>query len=587
MELDTLRWQAAESWPVVVAVVAAAMAWWPLSRWIDRGVMQHVHASMIGAQRARGLRRRLVLRILATALFAVALLQPSWGRRELPSATMGRPVLLAVDLSRSMHATDVAPERLVRMRDVVDRLLDSHGDLRFALAVFAGDAWLRVPFTWDTDYIREILEQLSPEQIRPQGTDLLRPLDLAIDLVQKQGLTDLTMVLITDGEHTGDGSPLDRVDLLKSHGIRVLSVAIGDAAGAPIPTRDGYVRDRNGDLVMSRPDIETLKVLAQQTGGAFVQIDGQTLDLNPLSRPLAEIEARRMADVTRSQRIDRAEWPIGAGLLLLLASLLPLGWRRERRALRGAMIVAVITPLLGASGCTPDRAAREALEHGKADEAAQWYGQRAAATRDPAALTNLGLALLKGEHYAEAVSALVAAAAAVSDPVERARTLHDAGNAAALGGDLETAAALYRQALALHDDEDTAWNLKVVEARLQQLQQQYQQQMQQRQQQAGAATDQTSQEPSTDATGQMQQRQDGGQSNSQDQTSSARQAQSKDDTQQPSRPEGAAAAAKPQHGDAPKDGEQIGVLLRKRIENLEEADPMQLQGEQQDLEKNW
>lgn len=557
MVMNHLVWTRLELWPWALAVVLGALilagrAWAILGR-----VRRQYHWSLLIEGRSTGGYWRALARALALCSFAVALLGPSYGYRDETVTEVSRPVILAVDMSKSVRAMDIAPDRLTRIREVVANLMASFPGYKYALILFAGDARYRVPFTYDYGFIQFVLNETKPEDVQPQGTDLRAPLELAVRIADTQQLKEATLILVTDGEHTGQGDPVQLIPYLRDRGIRVLAVAVGDPAGAPIPLPGGgYVKDKQGDVVFSKPDLDLLQRLATGTGGLAHMITGREFDLNPLAPLLAQIEAARGKQTERRTPIDRAEWPLGLGVFLFALSLLPLTVfaRRQRQM--------IATPLLLLLACSADRPARQALQQNRPAEAAAWYAKRAAETGEAAALANLGAALFAQENFATAATAFVMAATRESYAHRRGDDLYNAGNAYFKAGDLQKAVELYEAALKERDDEDTAFNLELAKRLLEQLQQDQQQQQQQNQKQQLEDQQQTA--------GEQQQFAEQGQEQVPQQAPANRAAQTQDQQV------------------APQDkNKQLGVLLQQRIDRLQEANPMKLKGQGADAERPW
>ena len=560
--MNEFSWTRFELWPWALVTFALALVLAARGLAVVGQLRRQLHWTLLTGGRESGGKRRAMLRAAALTAFAVALLGPAYGFREEKVVESTRPVLLAVDYSLSMRATDVAPDRLTRMREVVGNLMNSFPQYKYGLVVFAADARYRVPYTYDRDFIRFVLDETQPEDVSPQGTDLRRPLEMAIRTADLQQLRDATLVLITDGEHTGNDDPADMVALLRDRGIRVLAVGIGDPGGAPIPlAAGGYVKDRGGQMVYSKPDIALLDKLATGTGGIAYEVTGRDFDLNPLAALLTQINAARGSEIDRRTAVDRAEWPIGLGCLLFALSLLPLpilGKRDGGAKLTDVRAAVAVAVLVAGMGCQPDSGARQDLESGRAADAAAWYADRAAKTGDPAALANLGQSLTALENYPAATTAFLLAATRETNSSRRGDDIYNAANAYFKAGDLQKAIELYEAALAERDDEDTQYNLEVAKRLLAQLEQQQQQQNQDQQQEQQEGSESAEPQP---AGGEPQE----------------------DEAQQGQAPQ----AGQPDSEAASEEEPEIGVMLERRIEQLEESNPAKLKGKGIDHAKPW
>lgn len=538
-----------------IAVMAVIMGASTVTR-----VTRQLHASLLAEGRSSGSRVRLALRSLALLSWAVALLGPSWGQRLDTPTLYRREVLVAADLSASMRAEDLPPSRLVRMREMAHRLFTEAPGYRYGLIVFAGDAWERVPFTYDRGYLEQVLAEVDPGDIQPQGTDMVRVLERAAYIAQRTRSRDTTVILFTDGEHTGSSSIDGAIELAKASGIRVLAVSLGLPEGAAIPTSSGgYIRDNAGEIVTSRPDRALLDRLATATGGLHLTIDTADASLDALVTALQSVEAKRTAEQRMLNGIDRSTWWIAAGWILLWLSLLPLPWLAGQwRSTAIRAVVPVLVLWIGACGTT-DQGAKY-YETQDWAEAARWYAGETAAQGDPVLLHNLGAALYRLEQYPVSMTASIAAATRETETGPRGDALYNAGNAAYRAGDYVRAVQLYRMALDAREDEDTRVNLEIAMRKLAELEQEAQQprvQPEPPQEQTPAA------QPSAAQAQTMP-------SQPQQGTEPAR---AQDEARRAGTDENSAATEQAQPAQ-PTKPEQSSVLLRKRLEELRERNAL-------------
>ena len=551
-------WLRPELWLVTLGLLLLAAVAVATGLWIVRAVGLTVHATLVSDGRLVGSRVRVLLRALALVAWAMVLPGPSWGERSETPSLYQREVLLAVDMSASMRAEDLPPNRLVRMREMVHRLVEAAPGYRYGLIVFAGDAWERVPFTYDRSYIDQVLGETDPSDIRPQGTDLVKPMERAADIARRNQARDTTVVLFTDGEHTGESSADTAAILAKQAGIRVLAVSLGLPEGSAIPLPSGgYVKDAQGDIVYSRPDRAFLDKLAQETGGLHLVVDSANTPLDALTSALQSVEAKRKSEMRMQMGIDRSVWWIGAGWLLLLASLVPLRWlalRRRAAPAAAAMMLMVV-------GCGPRDAGSRHFGEGDYTASARWFAGEAARTGDPRLLHNLGASLYRLEQYPLSMTASAAAATRETEAGPRGDALYNAGNAAYRIGDYVRAVQLYRAALDARDDEDTRVNLELAMRKLADLQQQ----AQQPRPQPTSGADQSN----ADGTAPTHAQPETSPAQSAVTEGSAAADGPRDKSQQPTQ------GADPTDEQAPdKAPERSSVLLRKRLEELRETNAL-------------
>ena len=281
---------------------------------------------------------RLVLRVLALALLVLALARPQWGFHWEDVHRKGLDLLVVLDTSRSMMASDIKPTRLQQAKwGIRDLLRHLRGD-RVGLVPFAGSSILQCPLTIDYAAFAMTLDDVYSGIIPKGGTAIEQALRTAIDSFPEDGAADRVILLITDGEdHEGD--PLKLLPELKEKGIRVYTIGIGTLAGEMVPAGDnqgGYFKDRQGQIVKTALKEDVLQKLALGTGGTYVRsAPGDT----GLERVFNESinNLKRSEQETRTAKIyeERFVWAIAAALLLLAWEAL-LSDRRKNHAEAGA-----------------------------------------------------------------------------------------------------------------------------------------------------------------------------------------------------------------------------------------------------------
>lgn len=310
-----------------------------LAKLVDAGL---VPAVVVGASSTR--RARLAAAgIVAVLLLVVAAAGPLFPGAPRLLPRKGLDVLFVVDVSRSMRARDVRPDRLERAKAEIGRALDTLAEHRIGVVAFAGTAFVQCPLTTDVEAVRLFLRDLGPDAVPQGGTDLTAGLEVARNALMAEdeaaGLASPTtqagrggrvVVVVSDGEDHEiiDGGSLDAVGKeLKDLGATVVVLGVGSTIGEPIPLTDdagnvtGYVKDRAGQTVVTRMNPEILQKAADAVGGVFV--DGTTR--NDLG--LAEVEARirglEKRDLEARTIVDYAD---GSAPFAALALIALLGW---------------------------------------------------------------------------------------------------------------------------------------------------------------------------------------------------------------------------------------------------------------------
>jgi len=246
-------------------------------------------------------RSRFALGVAGLLLALVAILGPAWGAAK--GDIEGTDIVLCLDVSRSMLAADVEPDRLTRAKRDIRALAEAAKGDRLGLVVFAGEARAMVPLTEDMASFLELLDLADPTSVGRGGTDLGAALETALDVL---GGRPGSVILFTDGEDLG-GRGLAEAKLLKERGVVVHCVGLGTELGSKITAGDGFLRDRSGAEVISAMDEKGLRAIAEATGGTF-------------GREAPDISVTRRRG--RSERREnRFQWPLAGALLLWLLDL--------------------------------------------------------------------------------------------------------------------------------------------------------------------------------------------------------------------------------------------------------------------------
>ncbi len=507
-------------------------------------------------------RRRLILRIAALAVLIVALAGPKWGFHWQEVHREGIDLIVALDTSRSMLATDVKPNRLERAKlAIMDLVPLLQGD-RIGLVAFACSAFLECPLTLDYAAFERSLHSIEVGIIPRGGTALARAIDTSLGGFEAREGKYNALILITDGEdHEGDVK--EAAQRAADQGVKIYTVGIGTAEGELLPLgKDGFVKDRSGQVVKSRLNDQTLKDIAIKTGGAYVQGLGPSLGLDQVFRDhIATMERRELASTLERRYEERFQIPLAVALALLAAeALMPLRrgtagprrrwWPRRageparRQAAAAVLLVCTLPALFGFFDPPGDRAAEGNALYaaGKYEDAASRYGEGLIdAPASPLLQFNLATALYKEGKYDEAITALNKVAAS-GEAQWVARANYNLGNAHyRLGANAETsdpqaAIKAYEEALACYKrsmvadaaDPDPKANHEFVSRKLDELKKRLEEQKQQQEQQQHDQQQQAQDEQQKD----QQQQQEQGQQDQQQQQNQEKQQQQAGEQQQ-------------------------------------------------------
>jgi Ca-activated chloride channel family protein len=446
-------------WLAVAGAVAA-------SAWLARR-----RARRLGTPRAparAGLARDAALLVALLAL-GLALLGPRIGTRTQRLAAAGVDVVVLVDVSRSMDARDLPPSRLDRARQTAARLLAGlePGD-RAALAAFAERGVVLTPLTHDRAALADLLPALDTTLVRPASSRLGAGVRAALAAFDAGSERPRVLVVLSDGEDADGSSDLGLVQARRA-GARVVAVALGSEAGAPIESLGLMVRDGSGRIVTTRVDAKRLGRLAEASDGALLRPDAfgavDAAALRAAVRRDAPEPGAEEGTVERRVPAVRAV-PFALAALALLALEAGAGGAGRRRRPAGRAAALLASALLAAVAGVPARGSDDAAARGSDDAPGRGrtFDPRAAfaplpeATEprepDPRALLRRGLALAERERWADAERAFRAAALMARDPALGADAYHDAGVAALREGRFEAARDAFFEALALAPEGD-------------------------------------------------------------------------------------------------------------------------------------
>ena len=234
---------------------------------------------------------KFTLLMVALVLLIVAAARPQYGQQEKTVKRQGIEVMVALDISNSMLAEDVAPNRLDRAKQMLSKMIDNMTDDKVGLVVFAGEAFTQLPITCDYVSAKMFLNTISPKLIPTQGTAIGAALQTAIrSFGSQESDAGRAIILITDGEnHEDDATAVAKQ--AQELGIQVFVIGIGKPEGSPIPVpgTNDYIKDRSGQVVVSRLNEEMCQEIAQAGKGAYVRCDNTNTAMRALQQELDRI----------------------------------------------------------------------------------------------------------------------------------------------------------------------------------------------------------------------------------------------------------------------------------------------------------
>ena len=323
-------------WLLGLAPVLAVFLVWAfrarrraLARFASQPLLQRLAESVRPVAR----RWKAVLIVMAMTLAASALTQPRWGFEWREVKHKGVDVFVLLDVSKSMLTEDVRPNRLTQAKYAVQDLLEKLRGDRIGLVAFAGTAFVQCPLTVDYEAFHLTLKDADTRIIPRGGTAIGTAIRTVLKAFEAGEGRDRAIVLITDGEET-ESDALAAADEAAKAGVKIYAIGVGTAEGELIPVReDGkpmeFLKDREGKVVKSQLDEETLKQLALKTGGIYVRSAAGDFGIDTIyEKGIAQLQRKEYEARLQKRYFERFQWPLGIAFALLVVE----AFASDRRA---------------------------------------------------------------------------------------------------------------------------------------------------------------------------------------------------------------------------------------------------------------
>lgn len=274
---------------------------------------------------------RIILFSLAFFCFVIGLSRPQVGAKLSERETKGAEIMICLDVSNSMLAKDYSPDRLGRAKLAISRLVDKLDGDRIGLIVFAGSSFVQLPITTDYVSAKMFLSSIDPSSVPVQGTAIGDAIFTAARGFSAQSEKSRAIIVITDGENHED-DPVEVAKEVAGMGVKVYTVGVGTVEGQPIPKDGELMKDRDGNIVVTRLDEETLRNVAAAGGGAYIHAGNEEFGLNPIIDDIRKMEDERFNSIVFEEYDEQFMYFFGAALILLVIEML-VGERKIRRKL--------------------------------------------------------------------------------------------------------------------------------------------------------------------------------------------------------------------------------------------------------------
>lgn len=262
---------------------------------------------------------KFIMQLVAVSALIIVLARPQFGSKIEDVKKQGVEVIIALDVSNSMLAEDIQPDRLTRAKQAISRLVDNLNNDKIGLIVFAGDAYIQIPVT--TDYIsaKMFLSTINPNMVPKQGTAIGAAISLGVKSFSPGEGKSKAMIIITDGENHED-DPVKEAEEATKTGIIIHTIGIGSTEGVPIPLiingKKDYLKDADGNTVITKLDEEILKKIALSSGGNYVRASNSNIGLDEIFNEIKKMKKQDLESTMYTEYND--QFPIFAALAMLL-----------------------------------------------------------------------------------------------------------------------------------------------------------------------------------------------------------------------------------------------------------------------------
>ena len=268
-------------------------------------------------------RTKATLLLLALVLLSVSLARLQFGTHLELLKREGIDVVVALDVSNSMLARDMKPNRLEKAKQEIRSIIDRLAGDRIGLVAFAGDAFVQCPLTLDYSAARMLLEAMDVGSVSIQGTSVSSALEVAQGAFNQKEKKHKVLLLLTDGEDH-EGRAEEAASEARKDGIKVYTVGIGSPAGEPIPILDrageqvGFKKDGNGEVIVSKLDEMTLQAIALATGGKYYYATAGEMELDKIFSEISKLEKKELEGTLVTRFDDRYQWPLLLAMMLIV-----------------------------------------------------------------------------------------------------------------------------------------------------------------------------------------------------------------------------------------------------------------------------
>ena len=269
---------------------------------------------------------KIALRSALFALLIIAYLGPSFGSSKREIKSIGKDIMICVDLSKSMDAFDIQPTRLEKIKYEMKKIVAAFNSDRVGVIIFSSEAFMQCPLTYDQNALNLFIETMNTSLVPSSGTDFGPPLKMALKKINDENgasgqQKSKVIILISDGEDFGEETD-DVAREVEDNDIKLFTLGVGTEKGGQIQTGRGYKTDNSGNVVISKLNPVSLKALASKTNGQYFEINDSRNDVNRLISTIGKIEGELRDARTVDVSANRYFYFLLVAILLLVLDLL-------------------------------------------------------------------------------------------------------------------------------------------------------------------------------------------------------------------------------------------------------------------------
>lgn len=278
---------------------------------------------------------KFILQVIVILSVIIIIARPQFGSKIEDVKKQGVEVIIALDVSNSMLAEDIQPDRLTRAKQAISRLVDNLDNDKIGLIVFAGDAYTQIPVTTDYASAKMFLSTISPDMVPKQGTAIGAAINLGVRSFSPGEGKSKAMIIITDGENHED-DPVSAAEEAAKAGIVIHTIGIGSTEGVPIQVsvngKKDYLKDAEGNTVITKLDEDFLKKIAIAANGNYVRASNSNIGLDEIFSEIKKMKKQDLESSVYTQYNDQFQIFAVIAIFLLLADFLIMERKNRRLA---------------------------------------------------------------------------------------------------------------------------------------------------------------------------------------------------------------------------------------------------------------